>query len=55
LANTGAGFEALAVLTLAPAGGPAAAGAQDPGESEPASSTRIEAAELPLPYPLRSA
>ena len=56
LASAGAGFEALAVLNLEP-GSPAgaAAEAQDMGESEAASGARIEAAELPLPYPLRSA
>jgi hypothetical protein len=56
LASADGGFEALAVLNLEP-GGPAAAAAeaQDMGESEAASGARIEAAELPLPYPLRSA
>jgi folate-binding protein YgfZ len=58
VARTGDGFEALAVLSLEPGGAAAgAAGAAvgaDAADAESAGAARIEATELPLPYPLGS-
>ena len=57
LAAAGAGFEALAVLTLETGGDPAAAtsAAEDKSVGGAAGSTLVDATELPLPYSLRSA
>jgi folate-binding protein YgfZ len=55
LAAAGPEFEALAVLTLEGGSAAGATGAQEMADAGAATSTLVDATELPLPYALRSA